>query len=155
MKKLLKTLSISLLLFSAIGSTAENSTILLSQDKSGYSIDFLNSNKVTALQFDVKLSGINSKKVSLSTCISGLPSSHTGTCNIKNGVMRVVIYSSSNAELDSGNIGFINLNGNFAKDVSIENVTMGNADLKEIKGDAMVDIVKSKPVIRNSGIKHK
>ena len=128
MNKLIKTLSITLLFFSISAVAADKSTLLLSQEKGGYTIDFLNSDNVTALQFDIKMSGVSEKSVGLGSCISGLPSSHTGTCQVKNGVMRVVIYSTSNAVLDSGNIGIIKMNKNLANDVSINKVVMGTAD---------------------------
>lgn len=150
MNKLNKILGITLLLFSLNIVAAERSTLLLSQEKGGYSIDFLNSDNVTALQFDIKMSGVNDKSVGLNSCISGLPSSHTGTCQIKNGVMRVVIYSTSNATLESGNIGTINMKSHLATDVSINKVVMGTSDLKEIKGDVLVDIDRIKPNLRNS-----
>jgi hypothetical protein len=140
MKKIIKTFSLMLLIAST-SSFAETSTILLSEGKGGYNIDFLNSDAITALQFDIAIDGANLKNLSLGSCVSGLAKTHTGSCNLnKNGSVRVVIFSTSNAVLESGNIGTFDIKGDNVSEMKINNLLMGTADLKEINGDTVIDL---------------
>ncbi len=148
MNKFIKIIVFTAVFFSTSAFSEENSTLLLSQEKNRISIDFLNSDNITALQFDVVLSGLNKKSISLGSCISGLPSSHTGTCQFKGGVMRVVIYSTNNETLDSGNIGTISL-GNFSNEIKVNKLVMGTVDLKQIKGEVLIDVDYKKPILRD------
>ena len=149
MNKISKFLSLTVVLMTVISATfaADNkSTLLLSETKGIYSVDFLNEDAVTALQFDIKFAGANVKSLSLSSCVSGLPASHTGSCAInKNGNVRVVIYSNTNAVLESGSIGSIKINGALASRVAVSKLLMGTSDMKEIQGNILVDINQRKP----------
>ncbi len=139
MNKLIKFTLITLLFISQLSVSAEKSTLLLSSDNESVSFDFLNVDKVTAMQFDIVGTSIkNNNKLSLKSCLSGLAKTHQGTCQInKEGNLRITIFSSSNAELVSGNIGKLKLVGN---DLKINNVVMGTADLQTIKGDIVLDM---------------
>jgi hypothetical protein len=147
MNKFKNIISLALLVCSSsIIAANEASTLLMSQTKAGYSIDFLNNDGVTGLQFDVSLSGAKMNDSALKSCVSGLPKTHTGSCSLlKNGDVRVIVFSTSNAILDSGSIGNINLSVNTVDNVSINKVLMGTPDMTAIKGDVLIDIDYKKP----------
>lgn len=149
MNKIKKIISLALLVCSSsIIAANDASTLLMSQTKGGYSIDFLNNDGITAIQFDVAFSGASMKKSALGSCVSGLPKTHSGSCSIlKNGNIRIIVFSISNAVLDTGSIGSIKLNVNTVSNVSINKVLMGTPDMKEIKGEVMIDIDRRKPLI--------
>jgi len=141
MNKFKSIISLALLICSSSIIAADTSTLLMSQTKAGFSIDFLNNDGVTALQFDVDLPGAALNKSGLKSCVSALPKTHTGSCTLlKNGNVRVIVFSTSNAILDSGSIGSIQLNTNKLNNVSINKVLMGTPDMTEIKGDVMIDL---------------
>jgi hypothetical protein len=151
MKKFLKiTCLLTIVSFANITFAKDKSTIMMSGEKQGFALDFLNVDGITGLQFDVSLNGVNPKSVSLKSCVSGLSKSHVGACQfVKNGNLRVIIFSPSNAILDSGNIGTLKLNGAALQGAEISKVTMVRPDLKEISGDILVDISRTKPLIQN------
>ncbi len=142
MNKFNKILGLILLINSmSVFSANDKSTLLMSEAKGGYELDFLNNDGITAIQFDVTLSGATMNKSSIGSCVTGLPKSHTGSCTIqKNGNVRVIVFSTSNAVLDSGNIGSIRLDTNKVSNVSINKVLMGTPDMKEINGSVLIDV---------------
>jgi hypothetical protein len=124
--------------------TKDSSTLLLTEKSGKFTMEFLNDDNITALQFDVILSGVNKSKMKnmkLKSCVSGLPKTHIGVCTVKNNRLRVIVYSQTNAVLDSGVIGSFNTNiiGK-ATNVEVKSIVMGTPDLKEIKGEAIVDL---------------
>ncbi len=141
MNKIIKITFLTLLFFSQISVSGEKSTILLSSNNGNITFDFLNVDKVTAMQFDISGSNIqnlSANKSLLNSCLSGLAKTHQGTCQMnKNGNLRVTIFSTTNEVLNSGNIGSIKLTGS---DFNISNVVLGTADLKTIKGDIVLDM---------------
>lgn len=151
MKKFLKiTCLLTIVSFANIAFAKDTSTIMMSGGKQGFDLDFLNVDGITGLQFDVTLNGVSKSNVSLDSCVSGLAKTHVGACQfVKNGNMRVIIFSPSNAILDSGNIGTLKFNGVSAQDAQISKVTMVRPDLKEISGDIIVDIKRPKTLNQN------
>lgn len=131
----------SVLLVCVAGSAmASSSTLLLSGDSKNISFDILNENNVTALQFDVMLDGVSkASSLKMGSCVSGLPSSHTGSCSIHDGFVRVVVYSSSNAVLPSGSIGTLNIAGVNAKNVQVNNLIMASPDVKQVTAETIID----------------
>jgi hypothetical protein len=140
MKNILKTLMFVAFLGSSNMLLAKDneSTILLSKDKQNLTLDFLNTNNVIGMQFDIK--GINKGSVKLDSCLSGLPKTHTGKCAyISNGNLRVLIFSTTNAILDSGSIGSLNIKGDMNK-ISFEKVIMVGPKSKKVKANTLIDI---------------
>lgn len=138
------TIAIAIMLFSSNALTKGPSTILLSEQSGKFALDFLNEDRVTALQFDIIIDGVSNKQmkaVSLDSCISGLPKTHIGVCKLNNNRLRVLVYSQSNAILESGSIGsFILSKGVKKSGVKINSIVMGTPELKEIKGEAILDL---------------
>ncbi|MCF6318513.1 MAG: hypothetical protein L3J83_04405 [Proteobacteria bacterium] len=154
MKKVIRNILIVLSFVSTIAIAQEKTTLLISNEKGVHTIDFLNLDGVTALQFDIstgdKSKPVSLKKSSLSSCTVGLASTHTGSCSIsKNGNLRVVIYSGSNAVLESGRIGSFKLSDN-AENISVSKLLMGTPDMKEIKGEVVFDRQNRKPSINEN-----
>ncbi len=145
MNKINKIIAIVLLMSSTAILANDKSTLLMSEVDNGYNLDFLNTDGITGLQFDISFANKKVNKSALKSCVSGLPKSHTGSCTVlKNGNVRVIVFSTTNAILDSGSIGKINLNTGSVASVSINNVLMGTPDMKEIKGDVLLDLDRKK-----------
>ena len=63
---------------------------------------------ITGLQFDIVLpKNIGKQSLDISNCTAGVPSTHTGACKVSNGILRVLVYSTSNAILPATSIGSI------------------------------------------------
>jgi len=142
MKTLIKTFSFIILIMNInlVSAQDAESTLLLTKKGQQIALDFLNSDGVIGLQFDIKLNGTQQKSISLDSCVKGLPSSHIGRCSfVKNGNVRVVVFSTSNAELESGNIGVLDLKASDIKQVSFQNVKMVGEKSRKIHGVSLVD----------------
>ncbi len=140
MKNLLKyNLFLLLISLSFYSIANQGTTVLLSENKEGnFTMDFLNENDVTAMQFDVVLSKTNFNKSNIGTCVTSLPKSHVGTCKIKGNILRVIIFSKDNSILESGEIGSFKLN-NYINNLKIEKVEFVKQDASIINGDIILD----------------
>jgi len=140
MKNISKTLALMAFLvsFNVLAVKDSESTILLSKDKQNLVLDFLNADSVIGMQFDLK--GVNKDSINLKNCLTGLPKSHMGKCAfVKNGNLRVLIFSTTNAILDSGNIGTLNISG-VMNNISFEKVIMVGPKSKKVNANTLVDI---------------
>lgn len=145
MNKLIKIICMSMLMVGFNGfANNSKSTLLLTQGKGSYVIDFLNEGEVTAMQFDISVNGLEFNKLSLNSCVSGLAETHTGDCAIQaNGKLRVLIYSDTMSVLESGNLGSFTLNLKRISQklsISIDEVLMGTAEGKKVDTDVVIDI---------------
>ncbi len=140
MKNLLKyNLFLILISLSLNSSANDKTTVLLSENKQGgFTMDFLNENDITAMQFDVVLSKKNFSKSNIGSCVTSLPKSHMGTCKTKGNILRVIIFSKDNSVLESGEIGSFKLN-NYNQELKIENVEFVKQNATIIQGDVIVD----------------
>lgn len=127
---------------SGLSARDAESTILLTNKDKQISLDFLNTDNVIGMQFDIVFDGVNQKNIVLDSCVSGLSKSHVGRCGfLKNGNLRVLIFSPTNAVLDSGNIGTLNINGKgfTSKRLSFQKVKMVGPKSVEINGGTLID----------------
>lgn len=86
--------------------------LLVTKNKSIYTIDFANekSEPITAMMFSINIGELSEQQIDLAKCVSGLPETHVGFCKYNPGVVKVVIYSNSNALLPQiGNIGSVKI----------------------------------------------
>ncbi len=88
---------------------------------------------VVALDYELHI-GKTEASVDISDCVGGLPSTHQGQCNMKNGVVKVIVYSTSLDTLGTGNIGSIYIES-LDKGINpeIKNVHMSDVQAKEVK----------------------
>lgn len=141
MKNLLKYTLLLLIGLPFYSNANQKTTVLLSGNNEGdFTIDFLNENDVTAMQFDVVLSKKNFNKTNIGSCETSLPKSHVGTCKIKGNILRVIVFSKDNSILESGEIGSIKLN-NYNQELKIDKVEFVKQNAEVIQGDIIIDRV--------------
>lgn len=153
MKNLIKKITTLLLISLSFSSfAADKTTVLLSEAKGGtFTIDFLNENNITAMQFDIVLNNKANKSI-IGSCETFLPKSHMGMCKVTGNKLRVVVFSSTNTVLDSGKIGEFKLN-NYNQQIKIENVEFAKPDASVIKGEILVDRINDNEFLRNKSLK--
>ncbi len=141
----MKKISLALILGATIGTSAfaaPSSDLVVTQLAAGsttsFEFDFLNDASATALQFELKLG--QGVKIETGNCIAGLPTSHTGACNASNGVLKVAIFSPTNAPLTSGSIGSVTVSGfDVSKRAEVSGLLVGNADGQPVTSNAILD----------------
>ena len=143
MNKIMMVVAGGCLLASSVAFSGERSALLVTatgaRAASVLSFELLNEDNVSALQFEIDLKGLGAGAVESRDCISGLPSSHTGGCNIVNGVLKVAIFSMTNEPLQTGTIGQIQLSAAVEGNLAIKNLLLGTGEGTEIKGEALFD----------------
>lgn len=104
-----------------------------------YTIDFVSDGSGTAMDFAIKIEGGARTRVDDTNCVAGLPSTHTGDCHYqpKSGILKVVVFSPSNAPLNTGSIGSIRVVG--AKNVSIDkdSLTVASPEGSRVSADVL------------------
>lgn len=117
--KLLKSAAISMMLYftlimsvsNAVELKAANETsvsdkqidLWIENSKSGSTVEFIGNDKTVGLQFEINIPEETLKAKSYSCGIS-VPSTHTATCTNVNGILRVIVFSMTNAILDSATV---------------------------------------------------
>lgn len=113
MKMILQAASV--LVFALASHAVSANELLLTSAKRANSgaiaLDVSSDGSATALQ--IRLDVGKGLEVDLSNCVSGLPSTHSGTCAYRNGRVTVLVYSDSNEMLPAGivSIGSIKTSG--------------------------------------------
>lgn len=99
-----------LLCLACSASAQESSAVLLNPDDRGIGIELFTAEPVSA--FDVSLQVENASSMTIENCVSGLPSTHMGNCIINDqNVLKIIVFSPSNATLQSSHVGTIQLGG--------------------------------------------
>ena len=105
-------------LFASFGVNAQEmitgpELVVTATDRGALNIDYVNDSKheITALMYSIDIGDALEAQVDLSNCVAGLPTTHIGFCKYNPGVVKVVIYSGSNAPLQVANIGSITIAG--------------------------------------------
>lgn len=144
----LKAAVLASVMFSCITQASEVSSLVATtvMGKNGTTVefDFINNNKVSAMDFRMPIGKVEGK-VNIGQCAGGLSDSHVGSCAIKNGELRVVVFSPTNAELRSGNIGSITLPSVHLKSkgtYELTHINMVGADSKPREFEALSGIEK-------------
>ena len=96
-------------------SLAKSSDLLISptMNKTGQTeikFEFINDDNVTAMDFEIDLSGFSLKAVNLKNCVAGLSKSHQGICKIVKGKLKVLIFSMTRDIIPTGTLGSISVN---------------------------------------------
>lgn len=93
--------------------TISGPELVVTPTRGGINIDYVNdsSSEITALMYSIDIGEAEEGQVDLSECVAGLPKTHIGFCKYNPGVVKVVIYSGSNAPLQVANIGSIKVAG--------------------------------------------
>lgn len=106
---------------------------------STYTIDYVSDSSGTAMDFAVKIDGGARTKVNTANCVSDLPSTHTGDCryHADRGILKVVVFSMTNAPLHTGPIGSIQVSG--AKSVQIvkDSLTVSDSDGNKVSAEVL------------------
>jgi len=91
--------------------------VVTATDSGALNIDYVNDSKheITALMYSIDIGDALEAQVDLSNCVAGLPTTHIGFCKYNPGVVKVVIYSGSNAPLQVANIGSISVSGELSE----------------------------------------
>ncbi len=130
--KVRSVLGATIIGLSLVQVAAASDLVVTALGKGTYSFDFVNSGDVSALDFQVSLPKLEGRQAAdIDACVAGLPSSHRGGCAIKNGALRLFVYSPTNAVLETTNIGRISVNGRALKgrgSLSAEQVHMFGPD---------------------------
>lgn len=101
-------LATALLCLACIASAQERSAVLLNPDDRGIGIELFTAEPVSA--FDVSVQVENVSSMIIDNCVSGLPSTHMGNCIINDeNVLKIIVFSPSNATLQSSHVGTIRL----------------------------------------------
>lgn len=106
---------------------------------STYTIDYVSDSSGTAMDFAIKVDGGARTRVDTANCVSGLPSTHTGDCryHADRGILKVVVFSMTNAPLHTGPIGSIQVSG--AKSVQIvkDSLTVSDSDGNKVSAEVL------------------
>lgn len=116
---------------------AENTVVAThGANKSGaqtVAIDFQSGGDASAFQFLLELPK-GASKISLTNCVSGLPSTHVGECRAseKSGRVAVVVYSVSNTPLPSGmhEVGTVSYHSRLIAKPGLSKMVVGSASGK-------------------------
>lgn len=146
MKKVSTIVVASLFLFSGLAFAEPEVVLTKSSAKNGTTLEFDfvadKSMPVSGLQFRVNLGKVEGG-VNTDGCTVGLPTSHTGTCSMKNGLLTFVVYGHRNDELGTTHIGSVTVNSALSlekkADSLFSDVVFGDALGKEVKGSALVN----------------
>lgn len=105
-----KTLILTMLALGFASSSVQADELILTrgaQAKAGvsqvYSLDFVTSGDAVAFQFNIALpKGVDASHVDLTNCVSELPKSHTGQCNVANGQIIGLVFNDTNEAFSAG-----------------------------------------------------
>ncbi|MFK7955124.1 MAG: hypothetical protein AB8B96_03440 [Lysobacterales bacterium] len=141
--KILKNIGFAAILVAG-SAQAGNADLVVTQVANGsstqFQFDMLNDAGATAFQFEMKIEGAEGMKMESSNCLSGLPSTHTGACNLSNGMLKVAVISTSNAVLTSGSIGSITISAPASSlKASVGGLLVGTPDGAAVNADAILD----------------
>lgn len=94
--------------------------------------------EVSGFQLDIRIESVSEVAIDLSDCVSGIPDSHQGFCReIEPGLIRLLVDSPFNGNLDTSNIGVIEVSGG-AFEASIVPSSVVAGDSSGVKVEAEV-----------------
>lgn len=89
-----------------------DASFLVERSGDRFSLDVLVENpEVTVFDLMFPVGSLTKAESMLEQCTSGVQASHVGGCNIAEGEFRMVVFSPTNATLQTGRIGSFNLPG--------------------------------------------
>jgi len=94
---------------------------------------------VSGFQLDIQIDSKADMEIDLSDCVSGIPDSHQGFCReIEPGVIRLLVDSPFNGDLDTSNIGVIKVSGGpFEASIVPSSVVAGDSSGKKIETEVL------------------
>ncbi|MGM0657941.1 MAG: hypothetical protein ACQET0_05140 [Pseudomonadota bacterium] len=106
-----------------------------------YTIDLVSDGNVSALDFEINIGGSDGSPQSLNVdgCASGLPDSHMGRCryHADRGVLKVVVFSMSNAPLPTGSLGEIRVPPSMNAAIEEDSVTLSDGEGQRLDVDVL------------------
>lgn len=154
----LKTVIFGCLLSSFSVSAAEVviSEVKANKGRSVVAFDLISDGKVAGFNFALKVPGIDSKRVDLTSCTAQLPKGFDGACSVANG--KVIVYAVGRDMNDvlpagvnpigkvvvtRGTVGSrekiaIDINSSDAIDITVDRLVVSSADAKRIESSAKV-----------------
>jgi len=111
-------------------------------------LDFVNSGQATAFEFEIVVP--RGATVDTKSCLSEIPSSHTGACRFdeKNGRVIVMVYSNSNELLPEGVVPLGRINVSGGARAKVQNVLVSDVSGKPL---AAKGVDAAKPAASASG----
>jgi len=137
------SLAASDLLVTSSLSMANNNKVI-SGSEQYLDFEFLNENNATSMQFIVDLNGVPEKSVNFKGCVSKLPKTHQGGCNIVDGKLKVIVFSLTNTVIPTGAIGSISFNLgekslNKVAGITVKDMILAAPNREKIKGSTLLD----------------
>ena len=132
------------LLFAGSATAAGRSEVLVtSQSGKGatsYALDFYSDGSTAALQFDIEGTGADKAGIDLSKCAVSKPAGFAGGCSVREGFVRVVLYSAELKSLPEGwhDLGTVTLKGS-AKSVRLKEVKAVDAAGKLLETGSRIE----------------
>lgn len=100
-------------------------------------LDMMTEGNTAAIQFNIALpKGITAEQVDLSQCVTDLPKTHRGECNVAKGQIIGIAYNDEGVTLPAGlvSIGKIRFNGKMSARANLKvlNFVASTSDAKEL-----------------------
>ncbi|MBS3746148.1 MAG: hypothetical protein KGY49_03765 [Wenzhouxiangellaceae bacterium] len=98
------------LMLASVSVAEEEAALILSSETGMTVVEFFSGNqRITSFDLTIPLTGAVDS-ANLAQCVSGLPSTHMGNCNIDaEGNFKLIVFSPSNAEIASGRVGKVRI----------------------------------------------